>query len=130
MVSCGAMPVTHAAARLPAPLDKTNTASPVWPTRPIAPPANEAHLARHGLRSRIHFRRKPGRDLTPPQRKANPARTAVRSEVKTVFAVQKHGFRLVIRTIGIARATTKIGLANLAYNIRRFIWIKGQARRV
>jgi hypothetical protein len=45
----------------------------------------------------IHFRRKPGRDLTPPQRKANRARTAVRSAVETVFAAQKHGFRLVIR---------------------------------
>ena len=78
----------------------------------------------------IHFRRKPGRDLTPPQRKANRARTAVRSAVETVFAAQKHGFRLVIRTIGISRATTKIGLANLAYNIRRFIWIEGRACRV
>jgi hypothetical protein len=28
---------------------------------------------------------------------------------------------LFIRTIGIARATTKIGMANLVYNIERFI---------
>ena len=30
---------------------------------------------------------------------------------------------LFIRTIGIARATTKIGMANLVYNIKRFIFL-------
>lgn len=106
-------------------LGKTNTASPVWADTAYRSAANEAHLVRHGPRSRIYFRRKPGRDLTQPQRKTNRTRTAVRSAVETVFTAQKHGVRLVIRTIGIARATTKIGLANLAYNIRRFIWIEG-----
>jgi hypothetical protein len=43
-----------------------------------------------------------------------------------VFAAQKHRFGLVVRTIGITRAATKIGLANLAYNIKRFIWIEGR----
>jgi IS5 family transposase len=28
-----------------------------------------------------------------------------------------------VRTIGIARARVKIGLANLAYNMRRFVWL-------
>ena len=31
---------------------------------------------------------------------------------------------LVVRTIGIARARVKIGMANLAYNIRRFVWLR------
>ena len=31
---------------------------------------------------------------------------------------------LVVRTIGLARATLKIGLANLAYNMRRFIFLQ------
>jgi hypothetical protein len=31
---------------------------------------------------------------------------------------------LFIRTIGIARATIKIGMANLAYNIKRFIFLR------
>ena len=30
---------------------------------------------------------------------------------------------LVIRTIGLARARVKIGLANLAYNMRRMVWL-------
>ena len=30
---------------------------------------------------------------------------------------------LVVRTIGIARATVKIGLANIAYNMKRVVWL-------
>jgi hypothetical protein len=31
---------------------------------------------------------------------------------------------MFVRTIGIARARVKTGLANLAYNIRRFVWLR------
>ena len=34
---------------------------------------------------------------------------------------------LVVRTIGIARARLKIGLANLAYNMRRYVWLNGRS---
>ena len=34
---------------------------------------------------------------------------------------------LLVRTIGLARATTKIGLANLVYNMRRLVWLERQA---
>ena len=30
---------------------------------------------------------------------------------------------MVIRTIGLARATMKIGVANLTYNMKRMIWL-------
>jgi hypothetical protein len=42
----------------------------------------------------------------------------------------KARLQAVIRTIGIACATIKIGPANMAYNIRPFIWIEARARRV
>ena len=48
----------------------------------------------------------------------------MRSAIETVFAAQKHRFGLFVRTIGLARATVKIGLANLTYNRRRLIWIE------
>ena len=41
-----------------------------------------------------------------------------------MFAGQKHRFGLFVRTIGLARARTKIGLANLAYNLKRFLRIE------
>jgi hypothetical protein len=34
---------------------------------------------------------------------------------------------LFIRTIGLDRARTKIGLANLTYNLKRFVWFERQA---
>jgi transposase, IS5 family len=40
-----------------------------------------------------------------------------------IVAEQKDRMGLFIRTIGIARATTKIGMANLVYNIKRFIFL-------
>jgi IS5 family transposase len=80
------------------------------------------------LRSKIHFRRQSGFDLTPAQRKANRARSKVRGAVETVFAAQKHRFGLFVRTVGIARARTKIGLANLVYNATRFIWLETRPR--
>jgi IS5 family transposase len=113
----------HDGAQLGAVLDKTNTASPVWADTAYRSKANEEHLAENGRRSRIHFRRQPGLDLTAAQRKANRARSKVRSAVETVFAAQKHVMGLFIRTIGIDRATTKIGLANLVYNVRRYLWL-------
>jgi hypothetical protein len=32
--------------------------------------------------------------------------------------------RLLIRTLGLARATTKLGLANLVTNMRRLVWFE------
>ena len=74
----------------------TNTASSVWADTAYRSKANEAHLAENGLRSKIHFRRKPGRDLPPSQKKANRARSKVRSAVESVFAAEKHVFGLFI----------------------------------
>ena len=54
------------------------------------------------------------------------AATAVRSAVEHVFARQKGPMGLVVRTIGIARARVKIGLANLAYNLKRFVWLSSR----
>ena len=37
---------------------------------------------------------------------------------------------LFIRTIGIARARIKIGMANLAYNFQRLAWLEGRPCRI
>jgi len=48
--------------------------------------------------------------------------STVRSAVEHVFATQKHRMDLFIRTIGIERAKAKIGLANIAFNFKRFLY--------
>jgi transposase, IS5 family len=57
-------------------------------------------------------------------RRANNAKSIIRSRIEHVFAEQKERMDLFIRTVGIARATTKIGLANLVYNIKRLIFLR------
>ena len=50
----------------------------------------------------------------------------MRSRVEHVFAAEKRRMKLVVRTIGLARATVKITLANLAYNLSRLVWIEAR----
>jgi hypothetical protein len=76
--------------------------------------------------SRIHRKKPPGRPMPARMRIANAQKSKVRSAVEHVFAHQKGPMGLVVRTIGIARAHVKIGMANLAYNIRRFVWLRAK----
>ena len=62
--------------------------------------------------------------MPAPHQRANRARSKVRSSIEHVCGDQKSRLGLFVRTIGIARATAKIGLANLAYNMRRLIWLE------
>ena len=65
-----------------------------------------------------HHRKPQGRPMAPHIRRGNAARSKVRAAIEHVFAQQKGPMALCIRTVGIARAKVKIGLANLTYNIR------------
>jgi transposase, IS5 family len=114
----------HDGARLEDVLDRTNTASDVWADTAYRSAKNEAMLARGGLVSRIHRKKPPGRPMPERMRIANAQKSKVRSAIEHVFAQQKGPLGLFVRTIGIARAEVKIGMANLAYNIRRFVWLR------
>ena len=56
--------------------------------------------------------------------RANARKSLVRAVVEHAFGHQKNRFGLFIRTIGIARAETKLMLANLAYNFDRLFFHK------
>jgi IS5 family transposase len=83
-------------------------------------------LARRGFVSRIHRKKPKGREMPERTRISNARKSRVRSAVEHVFAHQKGLMGLVVRTIGIARAKVKIGMANLAYNMRRLVWLSGK----
>ncbi|MBC6412799.1 MAG: hypothetical protein GDA39_07970 [Hyphomonadaceae bacterium] len=59
-------------------------------------------------------------------KRANSARSKVRALVEHPFADQKHRMGLRIRTMGLARATIKITMANMAFNIRLLIYHETQ----
>ena len=51
----------------------------------------------------------------------------IRDRVEHPFAEQKSRMGLFVRIIGLARAAVKIGMANLAYNLRRLVWHQRRA---
>jgi IS5 family transposase len=104
-------------------LDPGNTASRVWADTAYRTKRNLEVLERRGLSERIQFRRPPRRQLSEQQAKANASRARIRSGIEHVFAAQKHRMALFVRTIGLARAQVKIGMANLAYNFTRLAWL-------
>lgn len=116
----------HDGARLPGLVSRDNTASGVWADTAYRSKKNEAFLARGMFSSNIHQKKPPRRPMPDHIARANAKRSAVRSAVEHVFAGQKHRMGLFIRTIGIARARIKIGMANLAYNFQRLAWLEGR----
>jgi len=105
-------------------LDKTNTASGVWADTAYGSKANEEFMEKNGFVSHVHRKKPKNRVMPEALRRANNAKSKIRSKVEHVFAEQKARMDLFIRTIGIARATVKIGLANLVYNIKRLLFLR------
>ena len=113
-------------AQLPELLDKANTASGVWADTAYRSKKNEAWIAKNSLVSHIHTKKPKGRVMSVRASKANGKRSRVRAFVEHVFARQKGPMGLCIRSIGMARAITRIGMANLVYNMQRYLWLEGR----
>lgn len=103
-------------------LDKSNTASSVWADTAYRSAANETFMEKNGFRSQVHRKKPKGRPMPDAVRRANAIKSTVRSRVEHVFAEQKDRMGLFVRTIGIARARVKIGMANLVYNFKRLLF--------
>lgn len=118
--------VTDAAAydgaQLAGVVGKGNTGSTVWGDTAYRSKKNETWLGSNGFVSAIHHKKPPGRPMSEPMSRANGRRSKVRSAIEHVFARQKGPMRLFVRTIGIVRARAKIGMANLTYNLTRYVW--------
>jgi transposase, IS5 family len=118
--------VTHAArhdgSQLSKVLDPQNTASDVWADTAYRSKTNLKLLQRRNLVAQFQRPKPRNRPMPPHIARGNATRAKVRSHVEHIFATQKRRMSLVIRTIGLSRATAKITLANLAYNMRRLVW--------
>jgi IS5 family transposase len=119
--------VTHAArhdgSQLANVLDTANTASEVWADTAYRSKANLALIEKRGLVAQFQHAKPRGKPMPSHIGRGNATRARVRSRVEHVFAAEKRRMGLVVRSIGLARATAKITLANLAYNMRRLAWI-------
>jgi len=109
-------------------LIKGNTSADVFGDSAYRSAAIEAKLKASSFRSRIHRRGYRNHPLSDAQTRANRAKSRIRARIEHVFGAQETspGGRIV-RTIGIVRARAKIGLQNLAYNIRRLVTLDRMA---
>jgi transposase, IS5 family len=109
-------------------MNRANTSADVYADSAYRSAETEAKLRARGLRSRIHERACRSHSLSKAQERANRQKSRIRARVEHVFGAQQNspGGRIV-RTIGIARAKAKIGLQNLAYNIRRLVTLERMA---
>jgi IS5 family transposase len=123
--------VTDAAVHDSQPLDalliKGNTSRDVFADSAYRSAETEAKLKDDGFRC-IHRRASRNHPLSDAQTRANRAKSRIRARIEHVFGAQQSsvGGRMV-RTIGIVRARAKIGLQNLAYNIRRLVTLDRMA---
>ena len=107
-------------------LDDDNTASDVWADSAYRSAEIEAKLGERGLKSRIHRKAHRNHPLTRREQQGNRTRSQVRARVEHVFGAQTNDMGgTLVRSIGIARAKARIGLKNLAYNMRRAVQLDG-----
>jgi IS5 family transposase len=102
-------------------LDKHNSSKDVWTDSAYRSEEKLRYLRRHGFREHIQRKGCRHKKLTEREKSGNYTRSKPRSRVEHDFGVQaQRAGTLLIRTIGKVRATTKIGLRNLAFNIDRY----------
>lgn len=108
-------------------LMKGNTGAGVWADPAYRSEEMEARLRASRLKSHIHRKGKRGKPLTEQGKASNRTKSTVRARVEHVFGAQTNDMGgTLVRTIGLLRAKAKIGMKNLAYNMRRL----GQLRRL
>ncbi|HEY7084165.1 MAG TPA: IS5 family transposase, partial [Hyphomicrobiaceae bacterium] len=118
----------HDSQKLDEVLDKANTSNEVWADSAYRSAEMEAKLKEQGYKSRIHCRGARNHPLPESQQAANTTRSRVRARVEHVFADQENGMGgIFVRTIGMARAAARIGMMNMVYNMRRFVWLERAA---
>ena len=113
-------------------LDADNTASDVWADSAYRSAEIEAKLGEKGLKSRIHRKGHRNKPLNEREKRGNETRSKVRARVEHVFGAQSNDMGgTLVRGIGLVRAKARIGLKNLAYNMRRpgCSWSASRRRR-
>jgi len=107
-------------------LDFENADPRVWADSAYRSEETEGALEDAGFESHIHEKGQSNTPLSAEQQERNRERSQTRVRVEHIFGSQENeqGGKF-LRTIGLARAAVKIGLMNLVYNFRRFVYLEG-----
>ena len=106
-------------------LTSDNTASGVWADSAYRSKAIAEKVKERGLTSRIHRKGYRNRPLCDWEKAGNQSRSRFRARVEHVFGAQQNDVGgTLVRSIGLVRASARIGLKNLAYNRRRLVHLQ------
>ena len=118
----------HDIKAFPKVLSDDNDSREVWGDKAYYSKENETMLKARGLKSRIHKKGYRNKALTEEDDRNNTEQSRIRCRVEHVFGAQHNDMGgTLVRSIGLDRVTTKIGLKNLAYNIRRLVQLERMA---
>lgn len=106
-------------------LDEDDKQKPLYGDSAYRSQEHEEMLEQKHIKSRINEKGYRNQPLTEKQKEHNRNKSKVRAQVEHVFGwMHRWGGELKVRTIGLDRATAKITLLNLCYNMQRAIQIK------
>jgi len=81
----------------------------------------EKVIENYGLKNQVNKKGYRNKPLTDEQKANNKAKSKIRARVEHVFGFMEQSMHgLVLKSVGIARATGIIGLINLTYNLFRY----------
>lgn len=82
-------------------------------------------IEKYEMENKVHQKGYRNKPLTEQQKENNTEKSKIRARVEHVFGFMEQSMKgLVLKSVGIARATGIIGLINLTYNLFRYEQIK------
>jgi IS5 family transposase len=103
-----------------------NTSRDVYADSAYLSEKSQERLTALGYRPHIQRKGQKNHPLSDWEKQGNRRRSRIRSRVEHVFGAQlQRAGTLLVRCIGLARASVKIGLRNLAYNMDRLGFLAG-----
>ena len=82
-------------------------------------------IAKYEMKNKVHEKGYRNKPLTEQQKESNTRKSRIRARVEHVFGFMEQSMKgLVLKSVGMIRATGIIGLINLTYNLFRYEQIK------
>ncbi|OIP05367.1 MAG: IS5 family transposase [Bacteroidetes bacterium CG2_30_32_10] len=102
-------------------LDKSDKGQSLYADSAYTGDKQKKIIRKYGLKNKVHEKGYRGKPLTDKQKAKNKIKSKTRVRVEHVFGFMEQSMNgLMVKSVGIVRATGIIGLINLTYNLFRF----------
>jgi transposase, IS5 family len=102
-------------------LDKSDKGQPLYADSAYTGDKQKKVIRKYRLKNKVHEKGYRGKPLTDKQKTKNNIKSKIRVRVEHVFGFMEQSMNgLLVKSVGIVRATGIIGLINLTYNLFRF----------